>query len=371
VKVRVEEENIPIKDSALLILLIEDDPDDAFLTQKLIEKCGRSGLHFHTVLATSMSDALHLLKKSRYQLILLDLSLPDSHGIETFEKIHLAAGSIPIVICSGLSDKQRAIDTIAKGAQDYIVKGQIELDNFERVIRYALERRKLQQLRDDFVNMVIHELRSPLTVSTGVISQMLDGIFGQMPAEQKEFLSIALKSMKRLHSLIDDLLDMAKIDLGKIELRKEEFDFAEVIRETAKGFRLLTQKKNIELDLKLPKETMLMQADKEKIVQVLMNLISNAVKFTNAGRISIEAQSDNGRIQCRVKDSGIGISEVDLKGIFEKFKTFKKNAINQAKGTGLGLAITKGIITAHGGELSVESKPGEGTAFTFEIPTVS
>ncbi|MCB9800137.1 MAG: hybrid sensor histidine kinase/response regulator [Candidatus Omnitrophica bacterium] len=350
------------------ILIIEDREDDALLMQKLLLKCSGVDESFQTVQTRSLSEAFQALSQDHFDLVLLDLSLPEAQDFRAFESIRAVAPHMPIVICAGIQHEKVAVDAISKGAQDYLIKGKIDQQNLARVLRYALHRSKFEKMRQEFVGMIVHELRSPLVVSMDSVAQILEGILGEITPDQKLFLTMAHDNMNRLNLLIDDILDMTKMELGAIDLKKSTFDLVELVKQITANFSSQARKKNIELKMQMPEMPVYVYADPEKIQQVLINLISNAVKFIESGYVEASIIDQGAFVECRIKDTGYGISQEDQKRLFDKFKQFGRRNKKGQKGTGLGLAICKGIMDAHQGAIRVESSEGSGACFIFTIP---
>lgn len=352
----------------LNVLLIEDDEEDALILRKMLGRIGGRETHYAVTGCLRFSEAGSLLAARKFDLILLDLSLPDSQGLATFEQVTQAAPGVPIVICSGLSDKQVAVEAIARGAQDYVVKSDITDSVFERVLRYALERRRVQEMREEFVGMVVHELRSPLAISIEGVKQILDGILGDITPDQRFFLDMVHRNMSRLNLLINDLLDITKIEIGKMQLSKTRFDLAVLARELCSSFRPSVEARKLEMRQVYSSDSIEVEADRDKIAQVFINLLSNAVKFTEKGFIEVSVRDLGAEVECSVADTGEGIPAEKMGNLFNKFEQFGKPSAGGEKGTGLGLAISKGIVTAHQGQIHAENRPGGGTKFVFIIP---
>lgn len=230
---------------------------------------------------------------------------------------------------------------------------------------------RLDKLKDDFINTVSHELRTPLSITKEAISLILERATGDINDQQTEILGIAKNNIDRLARIISGLLDISKIEAGKVELHKEDVDLQILVREIAQGFEGKAREKGLELKLSLPEEAILVYADEDKLSQIFINLIDNAVKFTAQGAIEVSAAEGSREIECRVRDTGIGITPEDLPKIFDKFTQFGRKEGPGEKGTGLGLSIVKGLVEVHGGEIRVESEIGRGTAVTFTLPKLS
>ncbi|MGB7293974.1 MAG: HAMP domain-containing sensor histidine kinase [Candidatus Aminicenantales bacterium] len=230
---------------------------------------------------------------------------------------------------------------------------------------------KLDKLKDDFINTVSHELRTPLSITKEAISLILEKVQGNINEQQTEILTIAKNNIERLARIINGLLDVSKIESGRIELRKEDIDLQSLVLEVARSFEGKARDKGLELRLNLPERTILAYADEDKLAQIFTNLIDNAVKFTAAGLIEIRAQEKDRQIECSVRDSGIGIAPDDVPKIFDRFTQFGRKDGPGEKGTGLGLSIVKGLVEIHGGEIRVESAVGKGTDVIFSLPRLS
>ncbi len=230
------------------------------------------------------------------------------------------------------------------------------------------ELRKLDQLKKDFISTVSHELRTPRAITKEGLSLILDKIPGKINGQQEKILGTARSNIDRLARIIDEILDVSKIEAGKVELNRGLVDIAGLIRKTASSFELNLKERNLELKINVPEKQINAFVDPDKLIQVFTNLIGNALKFTDRGTIEISLQEKEKEIECVVADTGLGISEEDLPKVFGRFEQFGRLPGPGEKGTGLGLAITKGIIELHGGKIRVESKLGQGAKFSFILP---
>lgn len=230
------------------------------------------------------------------------------------------------------------------------------------------ERRRAEHLKDDFVSTVSRELRTPLAIAKEGVSLLIDGIPGQVNEKQKKVLSTAGSNIDRLARIINDLLDISKIESGKMEIEKSKADFSEIVRQTVSLMEQLAAQKGLEFILQLPEERMDVYVDVERIIQVLTNLLGNAVKFTNEGSITVRGEVIGNTVSCSVCDTGCGISDEDLPKVFDKFRQFGRKVGAGEKGTGLGLSIVRNILDLHRGQISIQSAVGKGTTFTFDLP---
>ena len=229
------------------------------------------------------------------------------------------------------------------------------------------ELKKFDQLKSEFVSIVSHELRTPMSIIKGSLSQLLDVGTHTSREVAEKLLTLSLKNVNRLTHLVNNLLDLSKIEAGKIELHKDWVDFVTLAKEVSHGFVAQAAEKNIEIRERFSSETIMVYVDKDKMIQVLMNLIGNSMKFVEKGFIQIVIEEKLETVVCAIEDSGRGIAAEDLPKVFGKFKQFGQQE-GAVKGTGLGLSISKGLVELHKGTIWVESELGVGTKFIFEFP---
>ncbi|MBM3800798.1 MAG: response regulator [Acidimicrobiia bacterium] len=238
------------------------------------------------------------------------------------------------------------------------------------VFRDITQQAAIEALKSEFISVVSHELRTPLTPIKGYIDLILEGDAGELTEEQKAYLKIVEMNTDRLVALVNDLLDISRIEAGKIDLELKPVAVEDVIQETVAVHRKQIESRGLSLTLAIPSRLPWVKADRNRIAQVLNNLVSNACKYTPSGGISIAAAPDGEFLEVAVSDTGVGLSRDDMKKLFTKFFRAKNPATSETAGTGLGLAITKSIVEKHGGEIWVESRPGKGAAFHFTLPLV-
>lgn len=236
------------------------------------------------------------------------------------------------------------------------------------VLSDITKQKELEELKSNFVASVSHELRNPIGAIQQSISVILDKTAGPLTEYQERFLTNALKNLRRLSGLIDDLLDLAKFEAKKMELKYEQASINKIVTEVFETMSTWAKNKDITLLKNIQASLPEISLDPDRIIQVLINLISNAIKFTpNGGTITVAAEQKGELVELRVIDTGEGIDEKDLNKIFDKFQQVGKKS-RGVTGTGLGLAIVKEIVHLHGGEITVTSKIGEGTTFHVTLP---
>jgi signal transduction histidine kinase len=238
------------------------------------------------------------------------------------------------------------------------------------LLRDITREKEVDQMKTDFISIVSHELKTPLSAIKGAVDNLLDGIGGELQGVQKECLEISKRNIDRLSRLISDLLDVSRIEAGKIQLTKQPLDIGNIIKDVVLSFKDIVAGKGILLGSVIKGDIPLVNLDPDKITQVITNLVGNSVKFTPAGgKISVESYVEGNSLRVDVIDTGSGISHQDLEKVFEKFyQVSRPETKGMFKGTGLGLPITKGIVEKHGGKIWVESQLGKGSKFSFTLP---
>jgi signal transduction histidine kinase len=223
--------------------------------------------------------------------------------------------------------------------------------------------------KDEFLASMSHELRTPLNAVIGFSEVLLERMFGELNDKQEEYLNDILVSGRHLLSLINDILDLAKIEAGRMELDLEDFDVAQAVDNAVVLVRERAMRKGLALETALAPALGSVRADQRKVKQVLLNLLSNAIKFTpEGGRIEVRAQRLDGLVEVSVSDTGIGIAHEDQEAVFEEFRQVGTDYAKKHEGTGLGLTLSRKFVELHGGSIAVKSRVGEGSTFTFTIP---
>jgi two-component system phosphate regulon sensor histidine kinase PhoR len=239
------------------------------------------------------------------------------------------------------------------------------------VLHDVTELRRLELVRTEFVANVSHELRTPLTAIHGYLETLLHGALEE-PEHARRFLEIVFRHTERLGRLIDDLTDLSNIELGKITLRLEPTAVAAVIDTVVPIMQPRADAAGVALVVKLPSDLPDVRADHDRLVQVLLNLVDNGVKYTaRGGEVRVTARETGGMVVVAVADTGVGIPAPDLPRITERFYRVDRARSRELGGTGLGLAIVKHLVQAHGGHLSIQSEVGRGTTVRFTLPTAA
>ena len=366
-----------------LILVVDDDEVNRdVLSRRLLQ-------HKHVVrTASNGGEALELLREMAFDVVLLDIMMPDMDGYEVLR--HIKADSarrhVPVIMISAIDEVQSVVRCIEAGAEDYLAKpfdatllrarisASLEKKrgrDRESVLYEQLQKnyRRLQEvekLRDDLRNMIVHDLRSPLTsVIVGI--EMLRHA-GPLSDTQHQMIDIAARGGKTLLDMINDLLDTEKMESGQTTLRYTELSAATLIAAAVDQLASLAEMEETALVIDVPAGLPPFAGDENKLSRTLVNLIANAIKFTKAGTVTISASQDAEDIRFTIRDTGPGIPAEAFDRIFEKFGQLDSNSRH---GTGLGLAFCKLAVEAHGGRIAVESKPGEGSTFSFTVPVIA
>lgn len=223
--------------------------------------------------------------------------------------------------------------------------------------------------KDEFLSIVSHELRTPLTSLNGFLAVLLDGEAGSLTDEQRKFIGIAKQSADRLNLLIGDLLDISRIEAGRLNLAMETCSLHDILTRSVQNLESAAQAKNLRLECRSSSALPTVWADPNRIQQVVDNLIANAIKFTEKdGSVEVSTEEKGDFVQVSVRDTGPGLAPEDQKRVFDMFYQVDASARRKAGGAGLGLSIAHGIITLHGGQLWVESELGKGSTFKFVLP---
>lgn len=364
------------------ILLIEDNPDDALLIQELLADTGSAS--FDWVWAERLSEGLDRLATGKIDVVLLDLSLPDSHGLETFTTAQTQAPDVPIIMLTGLDDEELAVQAVQKGAQDYLTKNRLEGQLLVRSLRYAVERQNLlaevvRQSREltrvneelqrsnkeleQFAYVASHDLQEPLRMVSSYVQILAEDYSGRLDQNAERFIGYVVDGATRMKVLIDDLLTFSRVGT-----QGRPFDAADcnyIIEQV-----LADQAPAIDSSGAMVTHGQLptVSGDATQLAQLLQNLVSNALKYRRdvAPRVHVDVETGKEAWVFSVRDNGIGVAPHHYDRIFQMFQRLHHR--NEYPGTGIGLAVCHKIVERHGGRIWLESELGEGSTFYFTIP---
>ncbi len=385
---RTEEDIVP---GAGNILVVEDEVGIRATLCAILEDAGYkvSGLD-------KGAEALEMIRNQPFNVVITDTRLPDVDGMEILELAKEIDPDVAVIVMTGYASLETAVEAVNEGAYAYFVKP-ANVDEMKTTIINALRQQRLsrenKRLVDDlqrsnkllfeankqlkkttdaksaFLASMSHELRTPLNVIIGFSELMIDEVPGEINEEQRQCLNDVLSSSKHLLSLINEVLDLSKIESGKVELRLSNIVLTKVIESLKSTLMPILASRKQSLDIEIEEGLPPVYADKAKLRQVLLNLLTNAIKYTSdGGKLKIEAIRDGDWCQVSVIDNGTGIKKEDQERIFEPFTQIDVLPEEKREGAGLGLAISKQLVEMSGGKIWVESEYGKGSQFTFTVP---
>lgn len=353
------------------LLLVEDNEDHAALVESHLEETGASMTALDE--ASRLEDALRLLASRRYDVVLLDLGLPDSQGLATLSSVLRAAGRAAIIVLTALDDRAFGVQAVQQGAQDYLVKGRLDAELLRRSMHYAVERKRvlleLERSNEDltrFAYRVAHDFKSPLRTIVGFCQCIQEDQGEGLDESSAQYLAFTVDAGKRLSRLVDDLLHYAEVSYGN-----HRFALAhcgDALEEALGNLRELAEAKRARITCdSLPS----VRGNSALLTELFQNLIENALKHCRASdpEIHVGAAEQDGEWVFNVADNGVGIPRDKQEKIFLAFERLAAEKDNS--GSGIGLATCKSVVELHGGRIWVESEPGAGTRFLFTIPRPS
>jgi signal transduction histidine kinase/anti-anti-sigma regulatory factor len=355
------------------VLLVEDDTADAELIRRVAaEAKGIQVELFHT---PRLSSALDHLARQRFDLVLCDLGLPDSQGLETLLRIHARNPVTPVVVLTGRHDAELAVEALRSGAQDYLEKGMFTGAALERVIRYSIERYslltelsgrlreidRLQRERSHLLSMFAHDIKNAVLPASGFAQRILSGKTRNFSTD----LAAIRESLSTAERLLTSFIDFSRFEKSEYKPALVPFDLEACVLKKIATMQVKAEEKDVKFVSDFPRPRLPeVMADEDMIQRVIGNLVDNAVKYTPpGGTVTIRGREVDDAILVEVMDNGVGISADHIPYIFDAFYRLK----GSQTGSGLGLAIARTIIKAHGGEIWVESTPGKGSTFSFTL----
>ena len=363
----------------IAVLLVEDNPGDARLVPASLAEAHAH--RFDVVHAPTLAAGLAALARGAADVVLLDLSLPDAEGLDSIGRVRAAAPHVPILVLTGREDEQLGLEAVRAGAQDYLVKG-LDAGSLARGIAHAVERQRMLleleatrreqlALKDRVLSHVSHELRAPLNAIQGFVTLLMDGIGGETTADQREYLELAQRNAEQLSGMIRDLLDATRAETGKLVITPAAVDLAAFVDETVRGLRPLAEAKCVALTAELAARLPPAHADRQRVRQIVTNLVDNALKFTPAGgavRVCVDTDDDPDRLRVSVADTGCGITPEAMERVFERLHQEQVGGASGQRGLGLGLYISRALVEGQGGRIWTEHAPGGGSIFRFTLP---
>lgn len=382
--------------ASLKVLLIEDNLAEARLLQEFIKL--KKAQKFSLVHVQKLQDGINQLNSEKYDIILLDLTLPDSEGLSSIPKLIEKDPSISIIVLTNINDEELAIEAVREGVQDYLVKKQVNPDILVRSCRYAIERKQfleqlrtanqtleaqienktiellksqeVNQLKSEFVTMLSHDIRNPLNtilLAAGLLQKYNEELTND---GRINHLQLIRKAIKDVSNLLDEASLIGKSDSGKLSYKPQILNLEKLCYEFIEQAQLLAQEKQLNLIFTSSEHCFEFWGDEPLLKHIINNLLNNAIKYSiPGGTVFFELIKQEKDIILRFQDQGIGITEEDQKQLFQPFHRGENVGI--IPGTGLGLTIVKQCIQDHGGDITVNSQVGVGSTFTVTLPIIT
>jgi signal transduction histidine kinase len=376
----------------LFVLILENDIADFELITHELDRFGFTARYERV---ETEADFIARLEE-KPDVILADYSLAGFDDLRALEILRESGMVIPFIVLTGAVREDRVVECMKKGAADYLLKDRImrlgpavqraleegELRRQKLEAEQALRQKNVEleqqyrqaqaasRMKSIFLANMSHELRTPLTAVIGFAEILVDGKVGPLTVEQLDFMQDILSNGKHLLGLINDVLDLARVESGMMPVRPERVCLPDLIRESIAGLRLSATERQVHLTTEVQMSAIEVFLDPQKLKQVILNYVSNALKFTPVGgRITVRAHlAKDSVLRLEVEDTGIGIAKEDLRLLFQDFQQLDGGVSKQVQGTGLGLALTKRLVEAQGGKVGVVSVPGKGSTFFAELP---
>jgi len=399
----------------LKILVVDDDEIDRIAVHRGLKK---AGLEIKFSEATNYAEALIMLtdgvaalRTNSFDCVFLDYRLPDGDGLALIRELQNRGIKVPLIVLTGQGDEQIAVELMKAGASDYLPKSKISPEILKTILRNAirihqaekkveltrqrlrvnnkilkrqnqelarqrqqieLQNLKLQQLsklKSQFLANMSHELRTPMNAIMGFSQLLLRQYPDPLTPQQLDIITRIFNNSQNLLIMLNEVLDFSKIEAGHLELSLSEFNLSRLVTFTVEELRSLAQGKNLSLQIETNIENPYLVSDRNLVRRILINLVSNAIKFTDMGEVTVKVREPTAqRLEIAVQDTGCGIAPQNLQEIFEAFRQVDQTITRRYTGTGLGLAITESLVKMIQGNITVESELGQGSQFRVELP---
>ncbi|MEL6224434.1 MAG: ATP-binding protein [Cyanobacteria bacterium J06627_8] len=395
-------------EKTLRLLVVDDDEVDRIALRRALK---RAGLPFELTEINNADSAIQQLDAEPFDCAFLDYQLPGYDGLTLLTQLRESGVTVPIIMLTGQGNEETAVNLMKAGASDYLSKAKLSDETLKRAIQSAIrvyqaecqaalanqklrdtnellkrqnmeleyqreqiQRKNLQlievsRLKSEFLATMSHELRTPLNAIIGFSQVLMRQLKSHASDRQQDMVKRILTNGQHLLELINDVLDLSKIEAGRLDLRPEPLDLEKTIQTTMESLQSLSDQKHLDLKVTLALSNPIIVNDVNRLRQVLVNLLSNAIKFTETGYVAIAARELTADvIEISIEDTGIGIVPEQLDHIFDAFHQADQSISRNHQGTGLGLAITNLLLEMMNGTISVDSQRGQGSCFRVKIP---
>ncbi|MEM7773832.1 MAG: ATP-binding protein [Cyanobacteria bacterium P01_A01_bin.37] len=395
-------------EKTLRLLVIDDDDVDRMALRRSLQ---RSGLQFELHESNTPDAGVQLLVSELFDCAFLDYRFPTCDGLSLVSQLRESGVQTPLIVLTGQGSEETAVNLMKAGASDYLSKANLSGETLVRAIHSAIrvhraeceailanqklretnellkqqnhelehQREQIQQqnlqltevsrLKSEFLATMSHELRTPLNAIIGFSQILMRQLKNSGSDRQNDMLSRIFTNGQHLLDLINEILDLSKIESGRLDLRSESLNLEELIVTTVKSLQSLSEQKHLDLKIEIELQNPIIVNDCNRLRQILVNLLSNAIKFTDAGYVRVTAHDVTGDIiEIAVEDTGIGIEPQHIAHIFDAFHQVDQSVARSHQGTGLGLAITNLLLEMMKGKISVDSQIGQGSCFRLQIP---
>jgi len=359
------------------VLVIDDEEPIRDTCTQILAKEG-----IQTLTAEDGAIGLRKIEEIRPDLALVDLKMPGISGMELLDMIRGIDPELVAIVITGYATIESAVDAMKRGAYDFLPKP-FTPDELRIIVRRGLEKRRLslesaylrqekERMKEYFITLVSHELRSPLATVQQYCDTILGGFVGEVEPEQEEILKQCRVRIKGLLKLVEDWLDVSRIESGMIVENLKPLELSPLLTRVVDLLRTPAETNKVTINVDMPNGLPLVMGDEETLELVFTNLISNAIKFNSeGGKVEARLRADGENVTVEVADTGIGISEESLPFVFNEFYRVRNKETRNITGSGLGLALAKRIVEAHSGSIQVASEPGKGSTFTVMLPRIA
>ncbi len=377
-----------MKDRPIKVVIVDDDQEDFLITKDLLDHV-EPGL-YETLWVPEYSAAIEEIKKQEADVFLIDFNLGEKTGLDILKELRSFNVTVPMILLTGMSDREIDLAAMEAGAADFLKKNHLSAEILERSIRYSIkgaddmtkikraEKSNIEKevaeaansAKSRFLAHMSHEIRTPLTAMLGFTELASD--LNHSSAEKAQFMGIIKKSGDHLLRVINDILDLSKVEDGNFEIDPSEFDVREILADVVSLFEPAAEGKGLKIILKVDEKlSSCIRSDRRLLHQILLNMVGNAVKFTTRGEIEIEVKSEssNSAFTISITDTGLGMTGDEQNKLFQPFSQANASLTRKFGGTGLGLDLSRKLARLLGGDLTLaNSAPGIGSTFDLNLP---